>query len=450
MTVDLPRELALKILYDINEKGAYSNISLNKHLESMELRPLDKSFITELVYGTLKWRLSIDWVIEQFSSIKIKKISPWILNILRLGVYQLIHTDKIPPSAACNESVNLSKKFGHAASSRYVNGVLRNIARNKDKIQFPDKHKELIKYLSVTYSHPEWMAEEWVNRFGKEFAEALLSSNNEIPALTVRANTLRISAAELSKKLVEEGVKAEPGKYDEEALVIENSSSISRLEAFKKGYFQVQDESSMLVAKILEPKAGELIMDVCSAPGGKATHIAQLMNNEGTVIARDVHEHKIRIIDEAARRLGLDIIKAGIFDASELDNKFLEKADRVLVDAPCTGFGIIRRKPDIKWGRNLSDKTEIVRLQKKILETCSKYVKPGGTLVYSTCTIEQEENLEVVEEFLKSNPEFKRVDIGALLPEKLRKPSAKDGHIQLYPNVDGIDGFFIARLEKTK
>jgi 16S rRNA (cytosine967-C5)-methyltransferase len=446
MAIDLPRELALKILYDINEKGAYSNISLNKHLESMELKSLDKGFITELVYGTLKWRLSIDWVIEQFSSVKIKKISPWILNILRLGVYQLLYTNKIPESAACNESVNLSKKFGHAASSRYVNGVLRGIARKRNEIKYPDEEKENIKYLSVKYSHPEWMIKGWVHRFGKEFTKNLLDSNNGIPELTIRVNLLKTSKESLIEELRKENIECESGKYSSEALVLKNSSSISRLESFKRGLFQVQDESSMLVARILDPKPEELVMDVCSAPGGKSTHIAELMQNKGTVIARDVHEHKIKIINEAASRLGLNIIKAEIFDATGVDNEKINKADRVLVDAPCTGLGIIRRKPDIKWARNQADRTEIVKLQKKILDASSKYVKPGGLLVYSTCTIEPEENEEVVKEFLRNNSEFEAVDITGMLPEKLRKPTAAEGYVQLYPNVDGVDGFFISKM----
>lgn len=450
MAVDLPREMALKILYDISEKGAYSNISLNKHLESVELRSLDKGFITELVYGTLKWRLTIDWVIEQFSSIKIRKISPWILNILRLGVYQLLYTDKIPESAACNESVNLSKKFGHAASSRYVNGVLRSVARNRDKIKYPEALEDATKFLSVKYSHPEWMVKEWVNRFGEEFTRSLLDSNNGIPDFSIRINTLKTTIEQLKESLANEGVQCEKGKFSEEALIIKNPSSVVRLEAFKNGWFQVQDESSMLVAKILDPKPEELVMDVCSAPGGKSTHMAQLMKNKGTVVSRDIHEHKIKIIKEAASRLGLDIIKAEIFDASELDAGYVDKADRVLVDAPCTGYGIIRRKPDIKWSRNISDRDEIMKLQSRILDASSRYVKPGGILVYSTCTIEPEENEGAVYEFLKRNGNFELVDFTELLPDKLNKPGAKKGFIQLYPNIDGVDGFFISKLMRVK
>ena len=449
MSVDLPRETALKILYDINENGAYSNISVNKHLEAVELNSLDKAFITDMVYGTIKWKLTIDWLISQYSSIKIKKISPWILNILRLGVYQIIYTDKIPQSAACNESVKLSKKYGHAASSGFVNAVLRSIGRNKQNINYPDCVKDQISYLSIKYSHPEWIVEKWVNRFGREFTEALLDSNNKVPDFTIRTNTLKTTGSQLIEILSNEGIFAAHGKYIENALIIENPASIFKSSAFKDGLFQVQDESSMQVSKVLDPRPGDFIIDVCSAPGGKATHIAELMQNNGTVLARDIHEHKINIINNAAKRLELGIIRAEMFDAAKLDEKYIEKADRVLVDAPCTGLGIIRRKPDIKWSRGDRDAKEIMAVQRKIINTASKYVKPGGILVYSTCTLEPEENEEMVNTFLLENPDFQSVDFSGLLPDGLNKDDAKKGYIQLYPNIDGIDGFFISKLRKV-
>jgi 16S rRNA (cytosine967-C5)-methyltransferase len=448
MALDAAREIALKILYDINEEGAYSNIAVNKYLEGYEIRAIDRSFITDLVYGSIKHRLTIDWIIEQFSSIKFKKISPWILNILRLGVYQLLFTDKIPESAAVNESVNLSKRFGHAGSRGYVNGILRNIARKKNEIQYPDRNIQPVKYLSVKYSHPEWMVDLWVRRYGMDFSESLLASNNEVPDFSIRINTLRISKDGLIKALKDEGLEASSGKYVEEALVIKNPTAISKSEAFKKGLFQIQDESPMLVGKILDPKPGQLIIDVCSAPGGKSTHIAQLMDDVGTVISRDVHEHKIKLIEDAVKRLGLTIIKTELFDALKVDSNYIEKADAVLVDAPCTGLGIIRRKPDIKWTRQIGDREEISELQKKIITSASCYVKPGGVLVYSTCTIEPEENEDIIRWFLEENNDFYCIDVAPLLPEKLAVYADKRGYIKVFPNRDGIDGFFISKLKK--
>jgi 16S rRNA (cytosine967-C5)-methyltransferase len=450
MMVDLPREIALKILYDININNAYSNIALNRQIETYDLKKVEIAFITELVYGTIQWQLTIDYIIQKFSSIKIKKISPWIINILRLGVYQIIYLDRVPESAACNESVSLSKKYGHSTSSRFVNAVLRNIVRNKEVIEFPDKDKNLINFLSIKYSHPEWMVKEWVKRFGSVFTEELLISNNKLPDFCIRVNTLKITKDKLLEQFVQGGIDYEKGKYIEEAVIIKNPSGIAKIDAFKKGFFQIQDESSMLVAKILDPKPGELVMDICSAPGGKATHIAELMNNIGTVIARDVHLHKIALIKEAAKRLGINILKTELFDASEIDVNYLKAADKVLVDAPCSGLGIINRKPDIKWARSIEDKKELTALQLKILKNASEYVKYDGTLVYSTCTIEWEENEGVIKEFIKSNSEFYLEDLTPNLSSKIIKATAKEGFIQLYPNIDKVDGFFIAKLKRRR
>lgn len=449
MAIDLARETALKILYDINENNAYSNISVNKHLENDKLREIDRSFATELVYGTVKWLIEIDYIIDKFSSVKLKKLSPWIKNILRVGIYQLLHTDKIPVSAACNTSVDLAKRYGHQASSRFVNAVLRNVAKNADSIPYPDKNN-INEYFSIKYSHPTWLVDKWIKLFGNEFTEELLKSNNVVPDFTIRTNTLKIIRDRLLESLNEEGIKAEAGKYLDEAIVLENPSSISRLETFRNGYFQVQDESSMLCAKVLDPKEGELVIDVCSAPGGKATHMAQLMNNKGTIIARDVHPHKLKLIENAAIRLGIDIIKTEVFDALNIDEKLVDKADKVLVDAPCSGLGIIRKKPDIKNSRTISELTEIVSLQREILYKASQYVKIGGCLVYSTCTIQPEENIEIVNEFLEQNKGYKLIGFEKLLPEKLQIDTSKEGYIQLYPNINQTDGFFISKIIRER
>ncbi|OPX42349.1 ribosomal RNA small subunit methyltransferase B [Ruminiclostridium hungatei] len=449
MAIDPARETALKILYDINENEAYSNISVNKYLEAGELREIDRAFATELAYGTVKWLMELDYIIDRFSSVKAKKLSPWIKNILRLGIYQLLHTDKIPSSAACNTSVDLAKRYGHQASSRFVNAVLRNIARSRDSIPYPEK-KDNAGYLSIVYSHPRELVDRWLELFGGEFTEALLKSNNTVPDFNVRVNTLKTTPDELLEALRQEGCTARLGNYLKDAVVLENPSSISRLEAFKKGYFTVQDESSMLASVVLEPAEGQLAVDVCSAPGGKATHLAQLMNNRGTVLARDIHEHKLRLVEGTAARMGIGIVKTQLFDAAGFDESLEGKADRVLVDAPCTGFGIIRKKPDIKYSRNLSQQKEIVALQKKVLDNAARYVKPGGCLVYSTCTIQPEENLENVKAFLGQNRDYKLADFEHLLPEKLKTATAQEGYIQLYPNTNQTDGFFISKLVRVK
>jgi 16S rRNA (cytosine967-C5)-methyltransferase len=447
--LDNAREAALKILYEINEKGAYSNLALNKYFSSAELRDIDRAFATEIVYGAVKWKLTLDRVIAAYSNIKIEKLSPWILNILRLGAYQIIYMTKVPQSAACNESVKLAGRYGHKASAGFVNAVLRNIARSGGEIELPSRQEDPAGYFAVKFSYPKWLAEKYIGLFGEEFAESLLDSGNGIPELTVRANTLKITAPGLVEKFAAEGVGAIPGKYSSEAVIIKSTVSIGTLSAFKEGLFQVQDESSMLVAAVLAPLPGERVLDACSAPGGKATHMAQLMQNRGTVLARDIHEHKIKLIEDTAKRLGIDIIKCELHDAASPDNTDDGAFDRVLLDAPCTGLGIVRRKPDIKWARETKDVEGITALQKKLLQMVSRSVKPGGSLVYSTCTILPEENEAVVKGFLQENESFEPVDIAQFLPAGLAE-HAKGCMLQTYPNRDGIDGFFMARLRRKE
>ena len=442
-----PRETAIKILYEIDVQGAYSNIALKKFLKETDYRVVDRGFITELVYGIIKNKTRLDYIISKFSSTKINKMSPWILNILRLGVYQILFLERVPDSAACNESVNLSKKYGHTASTKFVNAVLRNVARQKETIEYPDKKRNPIDYLEVTYSHPRWMIGKWIKNYGFEFAEGLCKANNQVADLTARANTLKTTPEELASHLTLEGLQVEQGKYIDEALILSRVGNIEGLEASKRGLFQVQDESSMLVSKVLDPQPGETIIDVCCAPGGKTTHIAQLMKNTGKIYGWDIHPHKIELVRTAAQRLGIDILELEARDATVENTDLFNKADRVLVDAPCTGIGIIRRKPDIKWNKASEDLKGITQIQRKILDTASKYVKSGGTLVYSTCTIQDEENINLVKAFLAENPEFELDSIEALVPQGLRKETVSKGYLQLYPNIDDTDGFFICRLK---
>lgn len=449
LKLDNAREAALKILYEINEKGAYSNIALNKYFSSAELRDIDRAFAAEIVYGTVKWKLTLDRVIAAYSNIKIEKLSPWILNILRLGAYQILHMAKVPQSAACNESVKLAGRYGHKASAGFVNAVLRNVARNGGKIDLPSRQEDPAGYFAVTYSYPKWLVEKYIGLFGEEFAEGLLDSGNGIPELTVRVNTLKTTVTGLVEEFAADGVEAIPGKYSNEAVIIKSTVSIGALAAFKEGLFQVQDQSSMLPAAVLAPLPGERVLDACSAPGGKTTHMAQLMRNSGTVLARDIYEHKLKLIEDAAKRLGIDIIKCELYDAACPDSTNEGAFDRVLLDAPCTGLGIVRRKPDIKWARETKDIDGITALQKKLLQTVSLSVKPGGTLVYSTCTILPEENEEVVRGFLQENGSFEAVDIAQFLPAGLAE-HAKGCMLQTYPNRDGIDGFFVARLRRKE
>lgn len=440
------REIALRILQDINEKEGYSNISIKNHLnENVSIQ--DEGFIRELVYGVIENKLYIDYIISKASKIKLNKIHSVIKDIIRIGLYQIIFLDKIPNSAAVNESVNLAKKYGHKGTIGFVNGLLRAVSRDIEgfmKVEEKDKQKA----LSIRYSHPEYLVNRFIKDFGYDFTVELLKSNNSKPSLNIRVNTLKIEKNKLMEYLSEKGFELSEGDYAKDAIIVHNPYRITSTSEFKNGLFTIQDESSMLVGQVLNPKEGSVVLDVCSAPGGKATHIAAIMNNKGKVIARDFYEHKIKLIDENKKRLGIDIIEAEVFDALKLDNSLLNKVDYCLVDAPCSGFGLIRRKPEIKWNRNEEDINELSKLQYDILSISKNYVKPGGILMYSTCTILDEENVNIINKFLDENQDFKLVPIYQEIGHMDDIKTLKDGYIQLYPNIHNTDGFFIAKMIK--
>ncbi|QXM05865.1 16S rRNA (cytosine(967)-C(5))-methyltransferase RsmB [Crassaminicella indica] len=439
------RKYALNILVDIEKNNAFSNIAINRELKGKDIPNIDRRFISELVYGVLENKMYLDFIISKFSKIKIKKINVKVLNILRMGLYQIIYLDKIPEFAAVNESVKLVKKVDFKATG-FVNGILRSFLRNRNSIKVPTIKEDIIKHLSITYSHPEWLVERWLKEFGQDFTISLLKANNETPKLTVRTNTLKIKKEQLIEKLREKDVKVDTDTFVKEAIHIGNLGNIEDMEIYHKGFFQIQDESSMLVAHVLDPKPGEFVIDICAAPGGKTTHMAQLMDNDGKILARDIYKHKLKLINDNAKRLGINIIRTEVFDAEKIDERLLRKADKVLVDAPCSGFGIIRRKPELKYNKKAQDIKAISKLQLKILNNASKYVKKGGILVYSTCTIEKEENIDIIEKFLKEHKEFEMVDVNDYLPSAVR---TKYQFLQLYPNIYKTDGFFICKLRRN-
>lgn len=443
-----PRQGALLVLYEVNEKGAFSNIALNKEFRKGSYNKLDKNLMTELVYGVLENQIYIDYVIGQFSTFKTNKMNPYTLNLLRLGVYQLLFLDKIPSFAAVNESVNLSKKYCRKTTG-FINGVLRNIERSKENIKLPDSQKNIVKFLSVKYSHPEWLVKTFLNNFDKDFTEELLKANNETPQLYLRINTLKINIEDCIKLLKEEGYNIKQSTFIEEAVAIEGLQDIEKSSLYKKGYIHIQDISSMLVSKILDPKEGDFVIDVCSAPGGKTTHMAQLMNNKGTILARDIYDHKLKLVERNAQRLGIEIIKTENFSGNKLDDNLLNMADKVLVDAPCSGLGIIRKKPDIKYKKEADHIGSITFLQYEILTNASKYVKVGGDLVYSTCTIDPRENDHIVERFLKDNSNFVLENINDKYKDFVIGQDTK-ATIQLYPHVHKSDGFFISKIRRIK
>jgi 16S rRNA (cytosine967-C5)-methyltransferase len=447
--MDKARECALKALAEIETKEAYSNLVLKKNLRDDSLDARDRAFVTELVYGTVTRKLTLDWVISRFSKTKLSKLSRWVLQILRMGAYQLLFLDRVPASAACNTAVDLAGKYAKA-SSGFINAILRNISRQKAEIDFQNPQSgSLSSDLSLRYSFPEYLVKNWISEFGPDFTRELLEALLERPDFSVRVNTLKTNPRDLVAELSEAGIKALPGRFLPEALVLQGATDISQNQAFLEGRIIVQDESSMLVARLLDPQPGERVLDVCAAPGGKTTHIAQLMQDQGHITAWDVHEHKTELIRENAQRLGIHIIDVKQRDAMENTDGEKERYHRVLVDAPCSGTGIIRRKPDIKWQRNQDDFSSLVEVQQKILYNAGSTVVPGGVLVYSTCSLDVRENEQIIRYFLNTGAGFELTPLHNLLPADLAgKQGIHEGMLRLYPHIDGTDGFFIARLKK--
>ncbi|MDF2892963.1 MAG: ribosomal small subunit methyltransferase RsmB/transcription antitermination factor NusB [Clostridia bacterium] len=442
------REAAIVIINKVLREKAYSNIALKQVLEQSGLSRVDKALVTEIVNGTLKNLIKLDYIAGQFVKMNKNKLDKHVEDILRTGIYQIMYLDRIPDSAVCNEGSNLARKYSNEGAVRFVNGVLRNVSRNKDTIKFPDKVKQPLLYLSVVYSHPEWIVEKWLGEYGFEFTEQLLNANNQVPHFTVRINRLKTNKEDLVKVLEQEGIEYSEGIYNKEALYIKGTSAIENKASFQQGLYQIQDESSMLAGLALNPQPGDLVLDVCSAPGGKATHAAELMNNNGKIIARDVYQHKLELIQQSCKRLGITIVETEIFDAKELDRKLVGKVDKVLLDAPCSGLGVLRRKPDLKWKKTPDNFDELAKLQQQMLSKAAEYVKPQGVLVYSTCTINKSENIKVVEAFLKSREDFYLEDLSKLLPENLASDTKTTGYVEIFPNIHGIDGFFISRLRR--
>ncbi|MCF6461021.1 16S rRNA (cytosine(967)-C(5))-methyltransferase RsmB [Clostridium sp. Cult3] len=440
------REIALNILKDVNINGAYSNLSINKHIKKATSIK-DENLIREIVYGVVENRLYLDYIIAKASKIKMKKIHPKILEILRMGVYQILFMDRIPDSAAVNEAVILSKKHGHKGVSGFVNGVLRNISRNKDEFKIVDEENQL-DYLSIKYSHPKWMLKRWINEYGYEFTENLCRLNNSRPGLNLRVNTLKTSKEQLVKRMESYGYVVHETEYARDGIIIENPTRITEIEEYKQGLFIIQDESSMLVAQIANPIRNSKVLDLCSAPGGKSTHMAQIMDNQGLVISRDIYEHKLQLVQQNADRLGIDIINTEIYDATKLDKNLIGQVDYCLVDAPCSGLGIIRRRPEIKWNRKEEDIHILKEMQLKILYNAKEYIKPGGIIVYSTCTITKDENEKVINRFLDENRDLKLLGFKDLICSHRDMEALDKGYVQLFPHVHGTDGFFIAKITK--
>ncbi len=438
------REIAFKVLGDIEKNKNYSNMSINKHFKELEIKDQDRGFTTELIYGVIENRNYLDYVMNKLSKMKAEKMQMHVRIFLEMGIYQILFLDSVSDYAAVNETVNLVNEFDKK-SSGFVNAILRNVIRQKETIAKVDITDNIM-YLSTKYSYKPWMIKNWVEKFGQEFTEDLLDANNEKPSIYIRVNTLKTTREELMSKLSDMNIKCFKVSTLEEAIRVENLKNIENNKLFKDGLFTVQDISSMIVGKIVNPKENSRVLDICSAPGGKTTHLATIMNNTGHIVSRDIFEHKIKLINATANRLGLTNIEAQCFDASVLDNDNIDKFDYVLADVPCSGLGIIRRKPEIKY-KEKADLKELPSIQSKILKNASKYVKIDGVLVYSTCTIQDVENIDIINAFLKENDNFKLVPIDAV---NVDVDNQDKGYLKIYPHIHGMDGFFIAKLIRVR
>lgn len=453
--VKSPRELAMDTLVKVAQTGAYSNLQLNRTLQDAGLQRADAGLVTELVYGTIQRQVTLDYWLSRFVSKGLNKLEPWVHQLLRMSAYQLLYLDRIPAHAAVNEAVTIAKKRGHSGISGMVNGVLRSIDRGRAELQPAEiKHKDPIMQIALRHSYPEWLVSRWATAYGYERAEAICAAGNEHPHTSVRANTLRGNREEAIELLKAAGYEAEPSVIAPAGITINRGGNLADTDGFREGVWSVQDESSMLVAEIVAPKAGMQVLDCCAAPGGKSAHLAELMGGKGKVWANDLHAHKRDLIVTQTERLKLRNVEAITEDALKLGERFKPQSmDAVLLDAPCSGFGVIRRKPEIKWTKTAGDVSDIAAIQQRLLHSVCDLVRPGGVLVYSTCTIEKEENEQQVARFLQEHPEF---ELDRNWPEaivdQLMKAGAIDEHFngqaQLLPQHFDSDGFFIARMVK--
>ena len=428
--MDKVRLAATKILCDVATKGAWANVALAQTLRAEKFSDLDRKFCTELVYGTVKAGASLDWKISKYLKRPLSKVDDKILAVLRVGLYQVFFLDRVPNSAAVNESVELAKKFCGLSASKFVNGVMRSAVREPHKSNFPTGDD--LQSLALRTFHPLWLVKLFAEEFGLDATKQLLAFDNDDPPLCLRVNRLKTTREEVLDALISFGLQAEPSTLAPEGIICRGHGALDKFQPLRAGFCQVQDESSMTAARLLNPAAGEFVIDCCAAPGGKSTHLAELMNNRGRIIAADVYETKLEHVKQNAQRLGIKIIEPLLIDARELGDKFPGQADKVLVDAPCSGLGVLRRKADLRWRKTSDELKDLPTLQGEILSSAAKTLKRGGCLLYSTCTITRRENQEVVEKFLAEHEDFQLIDMQMLLP-----------------HVTNTDGFFSAKLTKV-
>lgn len=433
------REVALNIINRVLIEGAYSNLVLSNELNECDLNEKDRALVTELVYGTIRRKKTLDMIISNFIK-DISLMDERVLNILRMAIYQMHFLDKVPEFAACNEAVELAKQIS-VQDSKLVNGILRSYTKNPDDMDIKDKIDRLV----YQYSYEPWFIRMIYKQYGEENGRKILSGLNATPKVTVRVNTSKADYDEVYERLEELGYDIEEGYACPEAIIIKGGSSIENNELFVEGLITVQDESAMLVSPILDLKDGDIALDLCAAPGGKTTHIAELLNGTGKVHAFDLHENKLSLINDNLQRLGLNNAEVNVMDATKLEPKYIAYADKVLIDVPCSGLGIIRKKPEIKWNKSRKSLKDLVPTQREIMENAWAYLKNGGTMIYSTCTLNIEENQDNIEWFLNKHKDAKVEKI--FLGNMDNFIYNNDGSLTILPN-EYMDGFYIAKISK--
>ncbi|HXV84326.1 MAG TPA: 16S rRNA (cytosine(967)-C(5))-methyltransferase RsmB [Candidatus Binatia bacterium] len=443
------RQLASEILSKVDTRKAYADVLLDYSLKDPAISDRDRALLTELTYGTLRWRGKIDARLILHCRRSLEEADPFVRNLLRVTFYQLLFLGKIPDYAAVNEAVMLAKAYGGDKVAGFVNAVLRNFLREKDKTAVPEPSDDWQAALATEHSHPQWLVRQWLDYFGREEAVALMSANNEIAPLMLRLNSCRTSRDALLSLLSKQGIAAVAARWSPVGIWVQSHAAVDQLPGFQEGLFQVQGEASQLVSYLLSPQKGERILDACAAPGGKTTHIAELMADSGELIALDKSEKGIAKIRENAARLGLASLRLAKADVSHsLAAEFSLPYDRILVDAPCSGLGTLRSHPEIKWHRNQNDIKRLSHLQKNIVDRVAEYLKLGGVFVYSTCTLTEDENEKVVEDFLGDHKEFALEDAADYLPEKARS-LVRGRYYMALPHRHNTDGFFAARMRKV-
>ncbi len=434
------RGLAVKILNRVERTDAYLEKLLDNEMKNSELSGQDKALLYEIVHGVIRWMGRLDWILNGFYKGQFSKAIPNLKNGLRVALYQILFLERVPDYAVVNEAVEFVKRLQGQKSADLTNAILRNIIRSKNAIRYPDPEEDLVGYLCAYYSHPSWMVKRYLTRFGRESTEKLLAANNEKPYLTLKINAIKTNPEEFKGLLNSVNLKFEQGKHLPEFFQLQNLTNITAWEYFAEGYFNIQDESAGLACRLLDAKPGMRVLDLCAAPGGKSAYIAGLMHDQGEIVAVDRYEGRVRIVEKNLQRLKIKSVKTIVANALEFND---EKFDRILADVPCSGTGTLTKKPDIKWKRDLLDLRSMNELQYDLLNKASSMIKPGGVLVYSTCSIEPEENYDIIKKFLDNNPNFTLENASLYFPNDLVD---ENGCIQTFPHIHHMDGAFAAKL----